>query len=71
MRIEILLKDASQPKKYDNVKDVFQEGNLLCVLMDDKIDKYNMSNIYRIREYLVENKMTMKDLIEKLDKYEI
>jgi hypothetical protein len=51
VKIEVWLNDCSEPRIYEKVVNLFQEGQLLCVDLEDKILKYPMSNIFRVVQF--------------------
>lgn len=51
MKIGLWLKDCTNPRTYENVINVFQEGNLVCIDTKDKILKYPIGNVFRVVEY--------------------
>ncbi|GIN22615.1 hypothetical protein J1TS3_37490 [Siminovitchia fordii] len=53
MKIELWLKDCANPRVYEDVINLFQEGegSLICIDTKDKILKYPIGNVFRIVEY--------------------
>ncbi|MDP4158204.1 MAG: hypothetical protein Q8911_00370 [Bacillota bacterium] len=48
MEVEIIFKDASKPKKIENVSDIYTKGEMICVRVGDFIFKYPLMNIFSI-----------------------
>jgi hypothetical protein len=51
MKLELWLKDCSEPRLYEDALNLFQEGLLICIDLEDKILKYPSSNVFRIVQY--------------------
>lgn len=55
LEVNIRLQEASKPKHYENVINVYTKGNLLCVYFIDEFEKktvhkYPLMNIFRVEE---------------------
>lgn len=50
MKIELWLKNTSQPRTYCNTINTFQEGYLICIQTKEKIYKYPIYDIFRLVE---------------------
>jgi hypothetical protein len=51
VKVELWLKDCANPRIYEAVKNVFQEGNLVCIEVEDRILKYPTVSIFRVVEH--------------------
>ncbi len=52
MRVELWLKETSQPIEFDDVKNVYQKGSFYCIYVEeiDTVWKYPIENIFRVVE---------------------
>lgn len=50
MKIELQLKESSQPIVLENVINSYQKGDMYCFYVGDIVYKFPLANIWRIKE---------------------
>jgi chaperone required for assembly of F1-ATPase len=50
MRVEIHLLSQSQPIVREGVRNAYVKDGVYCVLLDGKVEKYPLTNIFRVVE---------------------
>jgi hypothetical protein len=50
MRVELWLKETSQPIIFENTKNAYTKGALYCVYVGDTVNKFPIEHIFRVVE---------------------
>lgn len=50
MKVSIELKETSQPIERSGVTSTYTKGPFYCVYVDGSVEKYPVSNIWRVKE---------------------
>jgi len=48
MELEVIFKDSSKPKRFENADDLYTKGKFCCIRVGDMIIKYPLRNIFSI-----------------------
>jgi hypothetical protein len=50
MIVEVHLNEQSQPINYESVTNTYTKGGMYCILKDNKVEKFPLCNIFRVKE---------------------